>query len=577
MESVYLANCVLYFTNFTTLIEFIFVSKNCRDAVEMLYRNPCTTVDTPQTPPLKYLIDQQIFVREIQVFPHLETIEIMKGNVPLLQFLFMSKPPFKFNRRASLIINDEMTPKVFSFFSNNIVELKNVFLTESVDCSKFSRLQKASFVVSSNIKMDTVFPDKMQRLKYLKVTSRTKVDEQFLNELKSYNINQIVVVLESKKQIKKCAVMYKNVNKVIVCSNSYWPEIPANVIVISSSYFEVTGGALPQKVISQYLPSKIRFSSSKVINQMHIDLSQEECITEIWSGLDNLEITFPRQLEMYLGKYTEQIVRSDLALKRLFLENPPPFHVPDSVEYLQLLSRDFCIQNFETMKVKMLLLVVPTFQFAKGNTNILSMSLVNTQITQSFKGFENLKKLKLYGCTIHYNIDQFYPDSLASLECFPVNLPSHSNVFKLKVTNSYTDKFDLRKFQKLIEVDLTAFNNKLKFPKSLESLVLTHIKGDKIDISGHTQLSSVFFDECSVETCLLPKGISTVVLNKSQVVLKKMKKVCTKNLIVVESSINLFDINNETLQLLMYDNDMVVTDIVFSNFKALIFPPFKKA
>ena len=92
LELVYLANVVLYVTDFESLLQFVFINKKCQESIKALYTNIDSKVHQRQTVGLqKKVIDQQIFFKELRLYQHLETMKLSPENQQLIPFIFLNK------------------------------------------------------------------------------------------------------------------------------------------------------------------------------------------------------------------------------------------------------------------------------------------------------------------------------------------------------------------------------------------------------------------------------------------------------------------------------------------------------
>ncbi|KAL7720532.1 Leucine-rich repeat containing protein [Entamoeba marina] len=303
LEEVYLANVVLYFTTIETAINFIYVNSKCRDALEILRMNPNFEL-IQQKDPFCILRNYEIFKKELQLFPNLETIQYSSESLRFHEYMKHLNCKIKLPTWYDKTYINHTT--FFQYYKHNLVELS--MNSNDLYIDQFPSLQRLTIIITPTrfncrFHLTDCINTSIHKIKYLKIYiissnfySLQTMD--FITEMKTLNIENSIVHFSSKKDYQRIIDIPNVFNYITLCSSYYFDGIDPRVVILSnlSHTFEIES-QLNKNIIetyfNQYLPINVVIKSRNIYD---LDLRSLTYIKHIDNQIGLKQITFPSSL-----------------------------------------------------------------------------------------------------------------------------------------------------------------------------------------------------------------------------------------------------------------------------------------
>ena len=191
LELVYLANVVLYIDDIQSLFRFCFINKKCDETIKALYINVNAKITEGKSEGCQsHLLQQQVFMKELRLYEHIETLKLNSYNQQLIPFLF-------FNRNSSENNFDEKEIEK----RNEIIE--NYEMKENNENEKHS-----SILINRNERKDSKDSKEMKKDKKKKLF-KSKKESKELKQSKQKELNKRdYSMISSKCQL----ILYNEIN-----------------------------------------------------------------------------------------------------------------------------------------------------------------------------------------------------------------------------------------------------------------------------------------------------------------------------------------------------------------------------
>ena len=201
LEKIYLANVVLYLDHVITAERFTMINKKCKDALQILHINPCYPISKEHeyfmTKECNYL-QQKMFLKEISLFPHLQTIRFTDQTIQFLPLIPSHISLFQLPAIPShspLLSNEKYYTKIVS------MTLKHP--PNEIDLSKFTRLKQLTLVINETMKVKSFITQFHQRFDTVRIKMEGCLDEEFLMRSENFNINRLIIEVDKKKLLRR--------------------------------------------------------------------------------------------------------------------------------------------------------------------------------------------------------------------------------------------------------------------------------------------------------------------------------------------------------------------------------------
>ncbi|KAL7721830.1 Uncharacterized protein QTN25_000623 [Entamoeba marina] len=571
LEKIYLANIVLYFNHYSTAQLFTLVNKKCKDALEILHINPCYYVvgEESELTPNKYFESQQSFIKEISLFPLLETVQFNKHQFTPQMMHFIPKHI----RRVIIKTKTLLGPLLIDDDDKSRIVEMNLNCNQPIDLSEFPNLNKVyinpnGFDEDEDCSLGKFFTNKNQRFEHVTIKLGSNPDVEFLTNISQYNFKKIVLRFDCRCELNAVARNIPHITEYVTfaCENytNIINDYDVTFLMKSNGRFEVVQDEyFPCEVLEQYYPHAINFMGS---NNYIIDLEHYTMVDALDSR-PQTTVNPPTSLTYFSGS---SLPTKLLSLKELSLTNyDNSLTLPKSTTKLSLDNCNINEFNFELNQIQNLKFrgVVPP-QITNFNA-LTYLEIRNTTVKSSLSQFRMLKKLLIRCSVIETDINSFYPSSLDSLVIDSNYLPDNLNLTDLLVRSPapckpqphslMINRLELSKFSSILYLqveDLTS--NNVTFPTSVEHLCLFKCDSNNTEINlfGLTSLKSLTMSSCENISLIIPVHLKQLTIqNCVNIIFPNIKDVHLQKLALV--NVPWFDLSLVTKELiqLYYDTN----------------------
>ncbi|EDR23120.1 hypothetical protein EDI_196630 [Entamoeba dispar SAW760] len=531
LESVFLANIILYIDSIETCYKFSMVNKKCLEAMKFLKINPCFTRNFYKNQTTQEVITNSIdkiklmkeIIKEVELFPNIETYEFGPGtfSIGLMKVLPKTIENIiidKITLNTPLCLTKEDKAKIISM---------NIIIQEPINLSEYPNLRKITIEVDENA-IEKCFTNSKQHFEFVRIKLTENINVPFLKELISFPIDKIVLVFLCDLEMEKVYNAFPYfIKKNYIAMEYLYDTMPNSIIPLCENCkLEIDQmDAFDTKLIDKILPTNIFFIGK---NNNPIDLSKMNYLKRI-AFEDNSMFLLPNSIISLQANYIPQQILPNL--KDLTLVNAKgEIILPSTLTSLSLRDCHIQIINSNYSNLKSLFTNNYYHSIIPSLTSLTSLKIGHTSINHSFNSLIHLKELIFEDVNINWNIESFYPSSLTYLHCHGKQLPSYLSLTHL-----------------LLEKPLQRDLNKLE---------------------NYTQLIYLFVSELPSHSIILPQSLRYFTLNKTN----------TKNLILslnqftnllTISIINCIDVHF-TLPLNLIKLDILYTNnIEITNLKSL--------
>ena len=588
LEKIYLANIVLYFDHVTTAEKFTLINKKCKDALQILHINPCYQVQKENeyfiTKECNYL-QQKMFLKEISLFPHLETIRFTDQTIQFLPLIPHHIQLLQFQTIPShspILTNENYYTKIVS------MTLKHP--PNEIDLSQFIRLKQLTLVINETLKVKSFITQYNQRFDVVRIKMEGFLDEEFLSKSESYNIQQLIVEVDKKKLLKKVVLNKRFWSKrnIIYCykhclNDNDVEDININeneIILHTMDYneFVVSKKGYNQNFLMMYYPYHVKlhgFTNDSNDNSSNEKNDNENKILQFhpYNFITNfkatncfIEYTIPQQVTrlelknydlIFSSKLPMNSLKSLSQLKELHLQGKITQQIELPTQLTALTINDFKnISNYSHLQRLSISFAIDQSLEECTQLTYLSLSCPSYQSNQSLSSLHSLKILYLNTPLNEVDKEKFYPSQLQSLHCHSSSLPSHLNISELNLSNLLRSS-TLSQYTQLQRLRIMGrISSEISFPQSLTSLTIscfgiTH-KTFSWKYLETIQLKELHIENCLSNTIELPSNLETLYFHYSHCIISNKIKV--KKLMLNESIISLDSIDKDSI-MEFYSND----------------------
>ncbi|KAL7717455.1 Leucine-rich repeat containing protein [Entamoeba marina] len=256
LESIYLANVVLFFPSISVAQKFVMINKKCLDVLNIIRIFPVFEED-------RWLFDFDQIVRFNKtklLFPKAQTIHY--------SFLCCKYKELIPNSIQQYVITPEvqLTSNEFNRIKDIIVEYQTT-TNDIVDVTDMKILRKINIECNTN-NLEKFFVNKHKRIEYVKIVFTKMIDIKFLEHIKEYNFEKVVIFVCEKEELDKVVQIPNIFLFVTICFGWWYDGIHNNVVIINRYLFQnieqnnvfmlCTNSTVNSNVVNSYYPYYVR-------------------------------------------------------------------------------------------------------------------------------------------------------------------------------------------------------------------------------------------------------------------------------------------------------------------------------
>ncbi|ELP84545.1 hypothetical protein EIN_170800 [Entamoeba invadens IP1] len=556
LASVFLANVVMYLDSYKTAQMFIQISKSAQISVDILKKNPLykPILRHPGISEPTYRIDEQIsLVKELLLFPNIQTLSIPAGQINLVPFL---------NNADQIDV-----PLVCDVFSvDKTIQNKLIDVAVDMDdrrfCFKnnFMKCRKVSFEYTTGCEDNLFKVFGVQRYyDFLRVFLSKTPPLRFFENLQHLHFKKVVLEPKTINVLKNVMAVPNILDIGIVTFHKWFYGINPSVI-ISTQFGEMQIRVCPNekvshKLINKYLPLKAFVTTpSSTDFEFNVDLSQLLSVTHLQVKNEFLQILSPETVEK-LDAQNIPVNSTHVKLKNVILGFSNKVEtLPKTVTSLSISKREQ-IRMIDCDALKELCLNRVDMQ--RYNLDLFSeltkLTLRTDVVSISLKNLTKLKVLNVDRCHIDVKAEDFFPKKLEQLTCLYTIIPERSDTITRLVLRGCDDSTNLLEYKKLKELivyDLRAKNT--YFPDNLESLSIVQNMVTEIYLQYYKTLYQISFQSGYASVITFPQSCEVVCFEEYELKASNLINSRVKQLVVLSSVFDLEQIP-ESLQFLKTD------------------------
>ncbi|EKE38724.1 hypothetical protein ENUP19_0301G0007 [Entamoeba nuttalli] len=550
LESVFLANIILYIDSIETCYKFSMINKKCLESMKFLKINPCFTRNFNKNQSTQELVTNSIdkiklmkeIIKEIELFPNIETYEFAPGtfSIGLMKLLPQTIENIiidKITLNTPLCLTKEDKSKIISM---------NITIQEPIDLSEYPNLRKITIEVDENA-IEQCFTNSKHHFEFVRIKLTENINIPFLKELISFPIDKIVLVFLCDLEMEKVYNAFPHfIKRNYIAMEYLYDTMPNSIIPLCENCkLEIDQiDAFDIKLIDKILPTNIFFTGK---NNTPIDLSKMNYLKRI-AYEDNSIFLLPNSiLSLQANSIPYQILPN---LKDLTLVNAKgEITLPSTLTSLSLRDCHIQIISSNSSNLKMLFTNNHYYSIIPSLTSLTSLKIGHTSISHSFSSLIHLKELIFEDVTINWNIESFYPSSLSYLHCNGNQLPSYLPLTQLLLEKPLQN--DLNKLENYIYLNYLFISElpspSINLPQSLRYFTLnkTSTKNLILSLNQFTNLLTISIINCIDIRFNLPLNLFRLDIlysNNIEIInlkyLSSLKELC----LVDEQGINLDEI-----------------------------------
>ncbi|EMS16464.1 hypothetical protein KM1_022770 [Entamoeba histolytica HM-3:IMSS] len=519
LEKVYLANVLLYFSDYVDILQFSFINSKCQDTLHIIKQFP---YGIKLSKKLYQVFKMNKKVNKIlDIIPNIESITV--PNVLYVSII---------NKNIQQLGIERITvPQIIQLKQyDSIVAIKIIIgYNEFIDLRPYHQLKRIYIVDINNTDEAMFILDHLKRYLFFRYKSVGFSVQKIYDRLKDCDIEKIIfdIISDEDNNISKSILrrlphvfFYKRVFSGNDTDFQLFTYHGKNLKVINESRNLTTQfNALyfPSKLSFKTIPSYIQnFTQLTSISSDYCDISNLPNNILSFKTMSYIQLMFPQTLNsLTLRLYKNINIPSTLT--SLFLED---ITIP-------LKCEDEETSNcFNLIKCSLL--------------KELKIQCYDIEFT-SLKSLQHLTKINIirkYPSCISYN-NQLFPLKLQELKCDELLLPKKLRIKKLIIDCSSTSRINLIQYNSLTSLKIYSLCHKnILLPFSLIKIHLNNLYNriETLNLSDEPSLNQIIIENCKAQLFMkLPEDFDLLcIINSSNCMLTSVSNI---NKVLIHSSL----------------------------------------
>ncbi|EDR27376.1 hypothetical protein EDI_064990 [Entamoeba dispar SAW760] len=519
LEKVYLANVLLYFSDYIDFLQFSFINSKCQDTLHIIKQFP---YGIKLSKKIYQVFKMNTKINKIlNIIPNIESITV--PNVLYVSII---------NKNIQQIGIKRITiPQIIQLKQyDNIISIKIIIsYNEFIDLRPYHQL-KQIYIVDINNTDETMFIlDHLKRYSFFRYKTIGFSTQKIYDRLKDCDIEKIIfdIISDEDNNISKSILrrlphvfFYK---RILSDNDKHFQSFiyhGKNLKVISKSINLITqfnSLYFPSSLSFKTIPSCVqKFTQLTSISSDYCDISNIPNNVLSFKTISYNKLIFPQTLQSLTLRLYKNIDIPSI-LTSLFLED---ITVPLKCEYDETPN---CFNLIKCSLLKELMIQCYDIEFT------------------SLKSLQHLTKISIirkYPSHISYN-SQLFPLKLQELRCDELLLPKKLRIKKLVIDCSSTSRINLIQYNSLTSLKINSLCHKnilLPF-----SLIKIHFNGlynriETLNLSNEPSLNQIIIENCKAQLFMkLPEDFDLLcIINSSNCMLTSISNI---NKVIIHSSL----------------------------------------
>ncbi|ELP90058.1 hypothetical protein EIN_404520 [Entamoeba invadens IP1] len=552
LESIFLANVVMFVDTLETVQNISFVNKKCKTAIEMLRINPGLASEGIKKKSENDSVKANIFQHELELFPNLETVKIRFFTPFIMEYV-----PQTIERiYIEDTIDDDQLP-CLEKIKNKIVSMKIFTYDNVIDLGQYPSLKQIeirTFTKRENSEgyLLKFFKNVNHKMTLVKVKMEDFVDTEFLDNVDKLKIERVVVQPTKQKDVQTVLEHLSKLGRTTVCFGEWFEGLDDRVIVVGNAKWNFVDSKDQNVLIKNRLIPSLTVTNQLTFDLKQFDLHKIECTT---CEVDCLKLPVLLN-ELIIDTCKVVNIERLSSLSGLTIVKSNTIKVPKTVKFLKLQNIEKIIFSTD---IKLQELYTDTLEWIpkEVSQSVTSLSLMKPkQPRWYYHNAPNEHKVKVDPCVDNLK----YFNTLKNLQVMNINeeviLPESVTSFTTNGTLQSIKNCSLREINfsqiaisacnfscytnlERATLELSVVLNDFMLPNSITKLTLTSKEKVNLDLTKYTHLYSL---ELSItdSIVILPINLHTLVLSVCiNYLLPNIDKVNITDLVIFRTTFNL--------------------------------------